>query len=303
MIINQAALQGIYRSFKVLFQKAFETAKPLYEKVATVVPSTTREEAYKWLGKVPRMREWIGDRVIQNLAAFDYTIKNKSWESTVSVDRDDIEDDTIGLYSPLVQSVGNAAATHPDEIVFGLLPDGFTKLCYDGQYFFDTDHKDVDGPVQSNKGTAALSHASYAAARSAMMALLDEKGNPLGIMPTLLVVPPQLEETGKKILTAELVPETVGETTIAVSNVNKGTAELLVVPWLAGHPTKWFLLDVSKPIKPLIFQQRKKPEFVAMDASNDTNVFMRKEYIYGVDCRDNAGFGLWQMAYGSTGAG
>ncbi|WP_261949086.1 Mu-like prophage major head subunit gpT family protein [Paenibacillus melissococcoides] len=46
--------------------------------VATKVPSTTGEENYKWLGKMPRMREWVGDREIQNLQASDYTIKTKT---------------------------------------------------------------------------------------------------------------------------------------------------------------------------------------------------------------------------------
>ena len=45
------------------------------------------------------MREWIGDREIQNLSASDYTIKNKDYELTVGVDRNDIEDDTLGIYN------------------------------------------------------------------------------------------------------------------------------------------------------------------------------------------------------------
>jgi phage major head subunit gpT-like protein len=36
--------------------------------------------------------------------------------------------------------MGNATALHPDELVFKLLKDGFTKTCFDGQFFFDTDH-------------------------------------------------------------------------------------------------------------------------------------------------------------------
>ncbi len=67
--------------------------KLLWQKVATLVPSEAGEESYKWLGKIPRMREWIGDRQIQNLTASDYTIKNKDFEVTVGVDRNDIEDD------------------------------------------------------------------------------------------------------------------------------------------------------------------------------------------------------------------
>ncbi|WP_027364017.1 Mu-like prophage major head subunit gpT family protein [Desulfotruncus alcoholivorax] len=295
MIVNQAALQSVYRGFKVIFNQAFTNAKPMFQQVATVVPSSTKSEEYKWLGKVPRMREWIGDRVIQNLSAYGFTIKNKPFEATVSVDREDIEDDTIGLYSPMIQALGESAAMHPDELIFDLLINGFTHLCYDGQYFFDEDHKDGNGPVQSNKGTAALSLDSYAAARAQMMTLKDDQGKPLNIMPNLLVVSPQNDKTGREILLAE-------RTAAGATNVMRGTAELLVVPALAALPAAWFLMDTSKPVKPLIFQRRKNPEFTSMDKPNDENVFMRKEFLYGVDSRDNAGYGLWQLAYGSTGA-
>lgn len=294
MIVNSVALQSIFKGFKTLFNEAFAGTKPTYEKVATVVPSSTKSEEYGWLGAFPRLRKWVGDRVINSLAAHGYTIKNESWEATVEVNREDIEDDAYGVYTPMIKELGRSAATHPDEIVFGLLGKGFTEACYDGQYFFDTDHKDEDGPIQSNKGTKVLSAASYSAARAQMMSLLDAKSTPLGIMPNLLVVPPQLEEAARKILYAEQIEGT--------TNTLKNTAELLVAPWLAANPTAWFLFDTSRAIKPLIFQQRKKPEFVSMDATNDQNVFMKKQYIYGVDCRDNAGFGLWQLAYGSTGA-
>ena len=107
-------------------------------------------------------------------------------------------------------------------------------------------------------------------------------------------MPPQLEKVARQLLHADII----GNNT----NILKGTADLLVVPWLAGDAKAWYLLDTSRSIKPLIFQQRKKPEFVNLDSPNDQNVFMSKKYIYGVDCRDNAGYGLWQMAYGSTGA-
>lgn len=293
MIVNSVALQSIFKGFKTLFNEAFAGAKPSYEKVATVVPSTAKSEEYGWLGAFPRLRKWVGDRVINSLAAHGYTIKNESWEATVEVDRDDIEDDAYGVYTPMIKELGRSAATHPDEVVFGLLASGFVQPCYDGQYFFDTDHKDEEGPVQSNKGTKALSAESYSAARAQMMGLLDAKSTPLGIVPTLLVVPPQLEETARKILFADIIANN--------TNVLKNTAELLVVPWLAKNPTAWFLFDNSRAIKPLIFQQRKKPEFVSMDSVTDANVFMKKQYLYGADCRDNAGFGLWQLAYGSTG--
>jgi phage major head subunit gpT-like protein len=66
-----------------------------------------------------------------------------------------------------------------------------------------------------------------------------------------------------------------------------------------GAGTPWFLMDLSWPIKPILLQVRKEPEFVAMDKPTDENVFMRKTFYYGVDDRKNVGFGLWQMAHGS----
>ncbi|CAH8720526.1 Mu-like prophage major head subunit gpT family protein [Paenibacillus melissococcoides] len=148
-----------------MYTKAFEETKTQWEQVATKVPSTTGEENYKWLGKMPRMREWVGDREIQNLQASDYTIKNKDYELTVGVDRNDIEDDTIGLYNPIVQDMGQSAAAHPDELVFGLLLKGFKEKCYDKQPFFSDKHK-IGEKVFSNKGTKKLSVRSYAAAEA-----------------------------------------------------------------------------------------------------------------------------------------
>ena len=82
MVINGANLRAIYQGFNTIYNKAFAEAEPQYQKVATVVPSTTGEETYAWLGDIPGMREWIGDREIQNLTASDYTVKNKSFELT-----------------------------------------------------------------------------------------------------------------------------------------------------------------------------------------------------------------------------
>lgn len=223
MLINSSTLSALYRAFNTAFQQGFSGVAPMWNKIATLVPSSTKTEDYGWLGKIPRMREWIGDRQIQNLKLHSYSIKNKKFETTVGVDRDDIEDDQLGVYNPIMQTLGQNAAEHPDELVFALLPLGFATACYDGQYFFDTDH-----PVILADGS-----------------------------------------TG------------------SVSNVQAG----------AGNP--WYLLDVRRPLKPLIYQERKKAQFVAMDKETDQNVFMKNEYLYGVDCRCNVGFGFWQQAFGS----
>ncbi len=218
MIINQATLQGIYKSFSTIFRQAFDGAPTMWETVAMRAPSAGRSVDYKWLGDFPMMKEWVGERAIKDLSAFSYEIVNKNYEATIEVDRDDIEDDQIGVYTPMVQGLGAAAKQHRDILVFSLLAAGFSTLCYDGQYFFDTDHP-VAGASVSNSG--------------------------------------------------------------------------------GGSGTAWYLLDLSRPVKPLILQVRKEPQFVAMDRPDDENVFMRRKFRYGVDDRKNVGFGFWQMAYAS----
>lgn len=292
MIINPQNLRGIYVSFKTLFNQAFSEQKPTYEKVATVVPSTSDSETYAWLGDIPGMREWIGDREIQNLTGSDYTIKNKDFELTVGVDRNAIEDDKIGLYKPSIQMLGASAASHPDELVYALLASGFEAKCYDGKAFFATDHEAGKNAV-SNKITSKLSLESYVTARAMMRGYKNSKGRSLALVPNLLVVPPALEAKAREILVAEFINGT--------KNTMQGTAELHVEPRLTSDAA-WFLLDTSRPIKPLIYQQRKKAKFVSKTAETDDNVFMSKKFIYGADSRGNAGFGFWQMAVGSDGS-
>lgn len=218
MIVNKQNLNALYVAIKTAFNKGLKSDKVLWNRVATEVPSSTKEESYKWLGQFPRLREWIGDRVAKNLKAHSYSITNRKFETTVPISRDDIEDDNYGVFTPLFEEMGYAALTHPDELVFGLLAKGFDELCYDGQNFFDTDHK-------------------------------------------------------------------VGKS--SVSNMQ------------AGSGVPWFLLDTNRPLKPIIFQKRRDYDLKARQDENSEANWQRDEFEYGVDARVNAGFGLWQLAFGS----
>lgn len=221
MIINSGNIASMNRGFKAVFQRGFDNAPSQWGEVATRIPSTTLIEDYGWMSEIPGLREWVGDRVVQNVSMSNYSIRNKSFELTVGVDRDRLEDDQYGIYSPMMENMGFEARIHPDKLVFALLALGIATPCYDGQYFFDTDH-----PVLDASGAAT-----------------------------------------------------------SVSNYQSGS----------GNP--WFLLDTRRPLKPLIFQDRKAPNFVLLNKEDDENVFMRKTFLYGVDMRCNVGFGFWQTAW------
>lgn len=223
MLVNAANLNTLRVGFSTAFQGGLSQASTMHARVSTEVKSTQKEQKYGWLGKIPNVREWIGRRAVQNLAQHDYSIKEKPWELTIGVDRDDIETDNLGIYGPMFTEMGMSTGSKWDQLVFDLLKTGFTTECYDGQYFFDTDH-------------------------------------------------PVLDEAGEEI---------------SVANTNGGSG------------TPWFLLDVSRAIKPIILQKRRDFDFVAKDKLTDDNVFDNKEFVYGADARGNVGFGFWQFAYGS----
>lgn len=140
MIPNLETLQILNTQFSAKFKAGLERARERWDLIATLIPSSTTLNTYAWLGDIPRMREWIGDRVIQGLAGKSYQLENKEFELTIGVPRKDIEDDQFGIYMPMAEQMGQEVAEHPARMVYQLLKNGGTGLCYDGQPFFSTAH-------------------------------------------------------------------------------------------------------------------------------------------------------------------
>lgn len=299
MLVDKASLSSVFIALKTTFNNAFTAAPSVWEKIAMKVPSTTGQNDYAWLSKFPKMRKWIGDKNVKALEAAKYTIKNDDFEATVEVDRNDIEDDTLGIYAPQAQMAGESARQLPDEIVFDLVNGGFSNTCFDGQYFFDTDH-DVAGASVSNKGTKALTittlaaaTASYGAYRTAMRKFKDAEGRPLNITPAVLLVPPALEDIALALMNSERLED-------GKPNPYKGTAEVVCDARLTSD-TAWFLLDTTKAVKPFIYQERKAPVFVQQTDPQTDDVFNRKKFKFGAEARAAGGYGFWQTAFGSDG--
>lgn len=300
MIINKANLEAVFINLKTTFNKAFDAAPSLWEKTTMLVPSGSSQNNYNWLSRFPKMRKWVGEKFVKAFEAFQYTIVNDDWEATVEVRRNDLEDDVIGIYAPMTQEAGYSAKQLPDEIDADLKNNAFTNLCYDGQYFYDTDHPVAEKSV-SNKGTAALSAAtlvaataSYGAARTAIMKFQDEEGRPLALIPDTLEVPPALEPVARILLESDKLQDDT-------PNPYKNTAKVLVNPRLTSD-TAWFLHVTTRPVKPFIYQERKKPVFVQQTDTNADDVFNKGVYKFGAEARAAGGYGFWQLSYGSTGA-
>lgn len=73
----------------------------------------------------------------------------------------------------------------------------------------------------------------------------------------------------------------------------------LVSNMQAGNEPSWFLLDTSRAVKPFVWQLREDYKFQTVNSDADTQVFLTDMYLYGIRARANAGYGLWQLAFGS----
>lgn len=95
------------------------------------------------------MRKWVGDRILKKLSGHKYTLENEDYEATITVDRNDIEDDSFGVYAPMASMLGNEAKNHKGRLVWDLLDNGDTYEGYDEVPFFSANHK-VGAGTQSN---------------------------------------------------------------------------------------------------------------------------------------------------------
>lgn len=220
MDLTHENLQALFKGYNTAFQQGFNSLGDdgaQYELYCTDVNSTKAAEIYTWMKSLPQLREWIGDRVVHGLEAADFTIKNRKFELTHGIDRDTVEDDSYGLYTPIYNEYGRSSREHPNVLATEALE--ANPICYDGQPLFDADH-----------------------------VVLDERG--------------------KKV---------------SVSND------------MGGTDPAWYVMDLSRALKPMIFQRRRPYHFRSMTDLNSPEVFKTDKFLFGVDARVSAGPGLWQL--------
>lgn len=302
MILSHASLDALRVGFSKAFQSAYDDTPVDWPAMATEVPSSAKSNVYGWVAQSTKMREWLGPRIAVNLKEHAYTLTNKSFEGTVEVDRDEIEDDNLANYSTqMMPQLGAAAKKHPDRLLVDLIQSN--PETFDGEDLFSASHPTFEeggSDVYDNDYELALTADNLYAVYADMCARTGEDGEPLEVEPTELWVPPQLYKTALEICTADFVNQitqnVAGDQNVAaasVTNVLKGMFRVRKIKRFSNEATRWYLADTSKPIKPFIVQMRRAAQFVAKtDMSSSDAVFTTKKFQYGVDYRGNVGVTL-----------
>ena len=303
---NVQEMRAIARNVRGIFYDSLKASAthPVIGAIFFVIQSNALIERFVMLRGAPKMRHWVGDRQASALSAQGFQIEKRDWESTITVTRDDLQFDRLGLIRPQIQELARAYPRHILDYVVDLLPGGFTRLCYDGQYFFDVDHSNSGAALYSNTSTYPLDHNSaYIALQSPIQLKDSETGELLDVEYDSLVYPSNLQSKVDLIFNTPTVAVTGQNLPFPNPLYGKIAKEKQYRVRQLGVGTAWYLFDSTKSIKPLMLQIVKGPVAESYEDGHDWSMFMRREAIFGVDSQDNAGYMFWELAYGSTGAG
>jgi len=297
-VINTGLLTKGLRSE---FFDRFENTTQHFQDLATRIPSTSDSETYRWLGTVPKMREWGSGRLAKGLRTESYSVENLKYEATIEVDRDEIADDQTGQIRVRVGELAQRAATHKDYLIAQLLTNGATSGYngYDGVTFFGDSHESGASGAQDNDLTFSAAagdnqptteefKGALKQAIGTVLGFKDDQGEPVALSANGLVcvVPPTMLYAALEAVNATMI----GQTT----NVLKGAARVIALPWLTPVTT-WYLLKTDGVVRPFIFQDREPVEFGAL-TENSEEGFKREKLLFGVRARYRLTYGYWQFA-------
>ncbi|WBL75603.1 Mu-like prophage major head subunit gpT family protein [Bradyrhizobium xenonodulans] len=283
--------------------------------VSNYFGSDQSSETYNFLGQTPMMREWIGQRQAKGFTGNGLTIINKHYEATLEIQKKDARRDKTGQIRARIDEFADRSQTHWASLTSTLIVNGVSSLCYDGQYFYDTDHVEGDSGVQSNKigvaiaGLPCVLHGTPAnpsteemqqAIIKAIVQILsfkDDKGEPMNENATsfTVMVPLGLMQSALAAVST-LVPA------MSVQNLNpnllrnfKVEVVLNVRLTAAGWTNQFTVFRTDSPIKALIRQTEQEVE-MKMKAEGSEFEFDNDAWQMGIDAWRGAGYGYWQRS-------
>ncbi len=273
--------------------------------------SDQESETYKWLGQSPAMREWIGGRHAKGFRENGITIANKKFEATLTVPVDWLRRDKTGQLQVRIDELVGRTVTHWGSLLSSLILAGESAACYDGQFYFDTDHSEGDSGAQSNDITVDISaapasvhgsttapspeevRAMVLAGAQQVLGLKDDTGEPMNEAARnfLVMVPTPYWSAAAAALAN---PVLGGGDTNVLTNLDGYGFGLAVNPRLTWTD-KIAVFRTDGSAKPFILQEEEGVRVSAIAEGSELE-FDQDEHRYGVKALRNVGYGYWQHA-------
>lgn len=280
--------------------------------VSNMFNSDQASETYPFLGQSPAMREWVGGRQAKGLAGDSLMITNKHFEATLEIELRDLRRDKTGQIEARVNEFADRSMTHWASLLSTLIINGTSTVCYDGQYFFDTDHSEGSSGTQDNDITVDISALPAAVHGSTTAPSVEEMQQSIlkGIAQILSFKDNQgepMNENANRFLA--LVPVSLYLTAVAAvstlmtaalqQNLNPNLIAGLTVDVQMNPRLTWTdsfaIFRTDSPIKGLIRQSETEGNLKIKD-ENSEFAFDNDAIQIGIDAWRNVGYGYWQRA-------
>lgn len=278
--------------------------------ISNLFDSNQESETYKWLGQSPQLREWIGGRQAKGFRENGLTIFNKTFEGTLEVLVDEIRRDKTGQVMVRVRELAQRTNSHWAKLISTLLIAAEAATCYDGQYFFDTDHSEGDSGTLSNDiscdittttaPTAAEMQGGILKSIEQILGFKDDQGEPMNenAKAFLIMVPVPFMSAAAAAIGSEIIVSAsnlIGNNQIrTLGNVGGFSVDLAVNPRLTWT-TKFATFRTDCETKAII-RQEEEGVTVAAIAEGSELEFKENKHQYGVKAIRNVGYGYWQRA-------
>ena len=304
-VLSSRAIIGMY--YRALEQDLGASWIP---GVSMEFDSDQTSETYKWLGQSPAMREWVGGRQAKGFRNDGITIVNKHFEATIEFLVKEIRRDKTGQVRVRIADLAQRTNSHWASLLSSLIIAGESAPCYDGQFFFDTDHAEDDSGAQSNdlsidiSGLPAAVHGSITvpsaeeAAQSIMQAIQqiqsfkDDRGEPMNETASGFLVLGPTSLAGI-LSTAATVTSFGNGATNPLAAQKNFTVQTAANARLNAWTSKFAVFRTDNAAKPLIRQQE-TPVVMKSKADGSEFEFDNDSWQFGVDTWRNVGYGFWQ---------
>lgn len=114
------------------------------------IRSDQDSEDYAWLGMVPQMTEMKDGKKFTQLREIPWTVRNSKFQSGIAIPKSHVLYDKTDQVSVRVGELVTRSQSHWNKLITALALAGEGAVCYDGEYFFDTDHSEGKSGSQSN---------------------------------------------------------------------------------------------------------------------------------------------------------
>ena len=300
-----------------MFRRLEQGATGWVDRLSFMIDSDQAEEEHRWLGMTPQLREWTGGRLVHGLRDFGIRIRNNDYEASIEVGVPEVRRDKTAQIMQRVDGLSDRANMHPAKLLSEMVEAGASTPCYDGQFFFDTDHSEGSSGAQSNDisipiaGLPTSVHGSVTdpATEEMQLAILrsiqqmygfkDDQGEPIneGATDFLVMVPTTYWQPA---VTAVRMPSLSQGQSNVIPNLPGINISVLPNPrlsWTDKFAT--FRADVGDGTKPFI-KQEEVPLNVKSQAEESWEEFNNNRWVFGVDWTGGFGYGAWQHAVLTT---